>query len=152
MRGCSDGGRVASQCCRADNCSTGRSSSRRSAASTAPRARMVDQGNDSRMRSALSNGTFARSGFSIAMPIEDGPAILAVRPEALDLEAAEPGQARVHRVTDYGTHGLVDLGLPDGTRLKAMVSHPDMFQAGQGVVLKPRAVTAYRDKRQVYRS
>ena len=100
----------------------------------------------------VSNGTFARSGLSIALPIEDGQAILAVRPEALDLEAAEPGQAKVHRVTDYGTHGLVDLGLPDGTRLKAMVSHPDMFQAGQGVVLRPRAVTAYRDKRQVYRS
>ncbi|MBE7733571.1 ABC transporter ATP-binding protein [Devosia faecipullorum] len=93
----------------------------------------------------VSDGRFSRGGFTVPVPVGDGPAILAVRPEALDLEAAEPGQARVHRVTDYGTHGLVDLDLPDGLRLKAMVSHPDLFKPGQGALLKPRAIAAYRD-------
>ncbi len=100
----------------------------------------------------VSNGRFEHAGFAVDMPIADGPATLAVRPEALDLVASEPGTARVHRVTDYGTHGLVDLDLSDGTRLKAMVAHPDLFSAGQGVDLKPRAVSAYRDNARAYRS
>ncbi|MHA6298227.1 ABC transporter ATP-binding protein [Devosia sp. CAU 1758] len=100
----------------------------------------------------VSNGQFERAGFTVEMPIADGPATLAVRPEALDLVASEPGKARVHRVTDYGTHGLVDLDLSDGTRLKAMVAHPDLFSAGQGVDLEPRSVSAYRENARAYRS
>jgi len=99
----------------------------------------------------VANGVFTRPGMSVPLPVDDGPAILAVRPEALDIAAAEGGEARVHRVTDYGTHGLVDLDLGDGTRLKAMVSHPDLFQPGQNVHLTPRAVAAYRDNAQIYR-
>ena len=62
-----------------------------------------------------------------------------------------PDAAKVHRVTDYGTHGLLDCDLPDGTRVKAMVTHPDQFRPGQGVDLKPRAVAAYRDNAQMFR-
>ena len=97
-------------------------------------------------------GSFNHAGLSVPLPIPDGPAILAVRPEALDLQACDDAPAKVHRVTDFGTHGLVDLALPDGKRLKAMVSHPDLFKAGQGARLQPRSVMAYRDNRQVYRS
>ncbi len=71
---------------------------------------------------------------------------------ALALRAAEPGQARVHRVTDYGSHGMVDADLADGFRLKAMVPDPDHFRAGQGVDLAPSRVTLYRDDRRVWRS
>lgn len=98
------------------------------------------------------DGIFASDGLSVPVPVSDGAAMLAVRPEALDIEAAEPGQAKVHRVTDFGTHGLVDLDLPNRTRLKAVVSHPDLFRSGQGVQLKPRAIYAYRNNRQIYRS
>lgn len=102
---------------------------------------------------AVANGSFSRAGFSVPLPVADGAATLAIRPEALDLEAAsEAGHAKVHRVTDYGTHGLVDLELPDATRLKAMVAHPDMFAMGQAVTLKPRAVSAYRDNARIHRS
>jgi putative spermidine/putrescine transport system ATP-binding protein len=100
----------------------------------------------------VSNGTFSRGAFATPLPVGDGPATLAIRPEAIDLAQAEPGQARVHRVTDYGTHGLVDLDLTDGTRVKAMVSHPDLFAPGHGVALTPKAVAAYRDNKQIYRS
>jgi len=100
----------------------------------------------------VANGTFSRDSFSTPLALPDGPATLAIRPEALDLVAAEPGQAKVHRVTDFGTHGLVDLALPDGTRLKAMVSHPDLFATGQGVNLTPRAVAVYRNDKQILRS
>jgi putative spermidine/putrescine transport system ATP-binding protein len=101
----------------------------------------------------VSNGTFSRAGFSSPLPVADGPAILAVRPEALDIvPASGTGSAKVHRVTDYGTHGLVDLELPDGTRLKAMVPEARDWKAGQAVDLKPRAFAAYRDNAAIYRS
>nr|WP_314260528.1 ABC transporter ATP-binding protein [uncultured Devosia sp.] len=100
----------------------------------------------------VSNGVFSKAGFATRLPIGDGPATLAVRPEALDLTAtAGKAQGKVHRVTDYGTHGLVDFELGDGTRMKAMVSHPDLFTAGQGVNLAPRAIAAYRDGVVVHR-
>ncbi|MGI2035932.1 ABC transporter ATP-binding protein [Rhizobium panacihumi] len=100
----------------------------------------------------VSQGNFIRSGLAVPLPISDGPATLAIRPESLDLTISETPKANVHRVTDYGSHGLVDLDLADGTRLKSMVAHPDLFRAGQGVDLLPRAVAAYRDNQQIYRS
>ncbi|SFV31839.1 putative spermidine/putrescine transport system ATP-binding protein [Devosia crocina] len=100
----------------------------------------------------VAHGRFHRAGLSLDLPISDGPAILAMRPEALDLSLADQGQAVVHRVTDYGTHGLVDLDLPEAIRVKAMVDHPDRFSTGQSVNLAPRAVAAFRDGRQVFRS
>jgi putative spermidine/putrescine transport system ATP-binding protein len=99
----------------------------------------------------VSNGQFNGSGIDVPLPVSDGPATLAVRPEALDLVAADPGAAKIHRITDFGTHGLVDLDLKDGTRIKAMVSHPDLFSAGQGVNLQPKAIAAFRDNAQIYR-
>lgn len=100
----------------------------------------------------VSGGNFTHAGLTVPLPVSDGPATLAIRPEAVDLTASETPQASVHRVTDYGTHGLVDLDLPDGIRIKSMVAHPDLFRAGQGVDILPRAVTAFRDNRQIYRS
>ncbi|AUC12918.1 Iron(III)-transport ATP-binding protein sfuC [Rhizobium sp. UR51a] len=100
----------------------------------------------------VSGGNFMRAGFTFPLPVSDGPTILAVRPEAIDLATSETPEGSVHRVTDYGTHGLVDLDLTDGTRIKSMVSHPDMFRAGQWVRISPRSITAYRDNRPIYRS
>lgn len=101
----------------------------------------------------VANGVFSKAGYSTPLPVSDGPAILAVRPEALDLTVAGEGsQGKVHRVTDYGTHGLVDLELNDSTRVKAMVSHPDLFRAGQGVTLMPKAIAAYRDGVVIHRA
>ena len=59
--------------------------------------------------------------------------------------------ARIHRVTDYGTHAIVDLDLPDGIRLKSMVPGARHHAAGQPVDLVPGFVAAYRDDAVVYR-
>jgi putative spermidine/putrescine transport system ATP-binding protein len=97
-----------------------------------------------------SNGTFTRGPFSVPLQVGDGPATLAVRPEALGL--APGGMADIHRVTDFGTHGIVDVDLPDGFRFKAMVPEAREWKAGQKVDLKPRAFSAYRDNAVIYRS
>ncbi len=102
---------------------------------------------------AVAGGTFSRAGFSNPLPIGDGPATLAVRPEALGIVPARAtGTGKVHRVTDYGTHGLVDIELPDGTRLKSMVPEARDWKAGMPIDLKPRAFAAYRDNAVAYRS
>ena len=100
----------------------------------------------------VAGGTFTRTGFCLPLPISDGPATLAVRPEVLGLVGSNgSGVARIHRVTDYGTHAIVDVDLADGVRLKSMVPDARSFAAGQAVDLMPRAVAAYRDNAVVYR-
>ncbi len=98
----------------------------------------------------VSNGTFTRGPFSVPLAVGDGPATLAVRPEALGL--AQGSMAAIHRVTDFGTHGIVDVDLPDGHRVKAMVQEARDWKAGQTVDLKPRAFSAYRDNAVIFRS
>jgi putative spermidine/putrescine transport system ATP-binding protein len=102
---------------------------------------------------AVQNGTFKRPGFTATLPVSDGPATFAVRPEALGITAAfGDGSAKIHRVTDYGTHAIVDLDLPDDLRLKSLVPDARAWKAGQGVDLAPRAFAAYRDNAAIYRS
>jgi putative spermidine/putrescine transport system ATP-binding protein len=102
---------------------------------------------------AVLAGTFAHAGLAVPLKVADGPATLAVRPEALEiLPATDTGAAKIHRVTDYGTHAIVDVDLPDGLRLKAMTPDARIWQAGQPVTLKPRALAAYRDNAVLYRS
>jgi putative spermidine/putrescine transport system ATP-binding protein len=98
----------------------------------------------------VANGTFSRASFTVPLPVGDGPAILAMRPESITLAAGS--QATIHRVTDYGTHGLVDIDLPDGTRIKSMINDARAFEAGQSVDLKPSALAAYRDNAVIHRT
>lgn len=101
----------------------------------------------------VKDGTFSHSAFTIPLPISDGPVMFAVRPEALDIAPAEgEGAARVHRVTDYGAHAIVDLELADGIRLKAQVPEARDWTTNQPVDLKPQVFAAYRDDRAVFRS
>jgi len=101
----------------------------------------------------VKDNRFTHSNFSHPLPIADGPAIFAVRPEALTIApAGGEGTAKIHRVTDYGTHGLVDLELHDGTRYKSMVPEARDWRSGQPVTLTPRVYSAYRNNAVVYRS
>jgi putative spermidine/putrescine transport system ATP-binding protein len=102
---------------------------------------------------AVEGGTFCHTAFGIALPVSDGPVTFAVRPEALGIAAAAgSGAAKVHRVTDYGSHAIVDLELTDGIRLKAQVPEARDWTAGQPVDLLPHVFAAYRDNKAVYRS
>ena len=99
------------------------------------------------------DGAFSHAAFAMPLPVSDGPVIFAVRPEALGIEPAKgAGAAKVHRVTDYGAHAIVDLELADGLRLKAQVHEARDWKAGQPVDLTPHAFAAYRDNKVIYRS
>lgn len=98
----------------------------------------------------VENGRFLHADVAVDLPVADGPLTLAVRPEALDLVHQGGGKATIHRVTDFGTHGLVDLHLSDGTRVKCMVASPEPFNAGETVALNPRAFAAFRDNVKLY--
>ncbi|EYD75975.1 putative ATP-binding protein component of ABC transporter [Rubellimicrobium mesophilum DSM 19309] len=101
----------------------------------------------------VSSGAFRHPSIEVPMPVGDGPALLAVRPEALEIVPVSGGNiAQVHRVTDFGAHGIVDVDLADGLRLKAMVPDARAWHAGQSVAPIPRAFALYRDGRAVHRS
>ncbi|NDW00864.1 ABC transporter ATP-binding protein [Salipiger sp. PrR002] len=82
--------------------------------------------------------------FPLRATVTDGPVELAIRPEALSLRPARNTGARVHRVTDYGTHLLVDVDLPEGARIKAMCPPSARFEAGQEVALEATHVAIFR--------
>ncbi|SDH77237.1 ABC transporter ATP-binding protein [Alloyangia pacifica] len=82
--------------------------------------------------------------FAVRATVPDGPVELAIRPEALTLLPARGTGARVHRVTDYGTHLLVDVDLPDGGRLKAMCPPSARYEPGQEVALEAGHVALFR--------
>jgi putative spermidine/putrescine transport system ATP-binding protein len=101
----------------------------------------------------VSGGVFRHPGLELPVPVSDGPATLAVRPEALAVEAT-PGAAgaSIHRVTDFGAHAIVDMDLVDGLRLKAMVPDARAWRAGQPVTPVPQAFALYRNGGVLHRS
>src|SRR5690606_22227023 len=105
------------------------------------------------LEGGVANGRFVHSAFSVPVPVGDGPAVLAVRPEALAIApATDAPMATIHRVTDYGTHAMVDVELPDGERLKSMMPTADRWSAGQPVDLLPGAFALYRDDAVIHRT
>ncbi len=101
----------------------------------------------------IAGGAFSHSAFRVPVPVADGPAILSIRPEALEIVGAVgDGTGRIHRVTDFGTHAIVDIDLPDKLRLKSMVTEARDWSAGQAVDLRPRAFSVYRDDAVLHRS
>lgn len=101
----------------------------------------------------VSGGVFRHPGLVLPVPVSDGPATLAVRPEALEIvPAPDASGATVHRVTDFGAHAVVDIDLADGLRLKAMVPDARGWRTGQPLAPAPRAFALYRDGRAIHRS
>lgn len=98
------------------------------------------------------NGRFQHPDFPLPAPIADGPAILAVRPEALAVETGGGrGGARVHRMVDHGTHVMADIDLPDRTRLKALLPHQTLADGQDGVSVSVGRYALYRDNAVVHR-
>jgi putative spermidine/putrescine transport system ATP-binding protein len=109
-------------------------------------------GTMNQIEGTVTGGTFRDGAFSLPVAVGDGPAILAVRPEALGIKTTEASaNAIIHRVVDYGTHAIIDLDLPDGQRLKAMIPEARQWTARQPVRLSPGKYAIYRDGKAIHR-
>ncbi|UWU18768.1 ABC transporter ATP-binding protein (plasmid) [Rhizobium sullae] len=105
------------------------------------------------VRANIRNGISEHPDFPLAVPVEDGDAVLAFRPEALVLSPSKtPNTAIVHRSIDFGTHRIVDIDLADGARLKAMTP-PDVDWT-RGSLVEPTATAyfAFRDNKLIHQS
>jgi len=99
----------------------------------------------------VAGGQIRHPAFDAAAPVADGPALLAVRPEAVELQPGR-GAGRVHRVTDFGSHAVVEIDLPDAGRIKAL--RPDVPAAAPdtAVTILPRRYHLYREDRMIWSS
>jgi putative spermidine/putrescine transport system ATP-binding protein len=91
----------------------------------------------------VSGGRFRHGAVAVPAPVPDGPALLAVRPEALDI-AFGAGEGRLHRATDFGSHAVVEIDLPEGPRLKAQLPEAPTAPRGAQVSWYPRRYCLYR--------
>lgn len=96
-------------------------------------------------------GHFAHPALPVPVEAADGPAVLAIRPEALRLTPAAAAGARLRRITDFGTHLLAEVDLPDGPRLKAMLppGTPGLAPSGT-VTLAATDISLFRDGRALW--
>ena len=105
------------------------------------------------VESEIRDGICTHPLFGFSIPVANGPVMLAMRPEALTVHPASgAADAIVHRVTDFGTHKIVDIDLADGTRLKAMVAPGDMIRAGMTVAPSCSGFFAFRDNALIHQS
>jgi putative spermidine/putrescine transport system ATP-binding protein len=99
-------------------------------------------------------GHFSHPALPLPVQASDGPAVLAIRPEALRLAPATDAPARLRRITDFGTHLLVEIDLTSGPRLKAMLpagSAPDLAP-GSAVTLAASDISLFRNGRALWTS
>jgi putative spermidine/putrescine transport system ATP-binding protein len=94
----------------------------------------------------VAGGRFRHGAMVLDAPVPDGPALLAVRPEALAVGFGS-GEGRLYRVTDFGSHAVVEIDLPEGTRVKAHLPEAPVASAGTPVTVTLRRHTLYRDDR-----
>ncbi len=105
------------------------------------------------VESEIRNGVCMHPFFGFHIPVSDGPVTLAMRPEAIEVSPdGRPAIATVHRVTDFGTHKIVDIDLVDGTRLKAMAAPGEIIRAGMVVAFNCSHVFVFRDNALIHQS
>lgn len=100
----------------------------------------------------VKNGAFECQFLSVPAPIADGPARLAVRPEALKAVKTKDGPLSLHRVTDFGTHIELDIDAPNAKRLKSNVAPNEKHVVGGAIGLKTNEYAIYRDQNIAWRS
>jgi iron(III) transport system ATP-binding protein len=72
----------------------------------------------------------------VELAADDGPAMVALRPEDLDLEMVPEGPNRVVEVHYYGHDQLVTVELPSGARVRARLAADRRFPVGSAVLAR----------------
>jgi putative spermidine/putrescine transport system ATP-binding protein len=111
-------------------------------------------GSMNRLPGSVEAGRFRHGALELPLEgVPDGPAELAVRPEHLVVRAAPGGgAASLRRLTDYGTHRIIDLETSEGARLKAQVADGADLPQGPGLQLEPTAWAVFRNDQVIARS
>lgn len=105
------------------------------------------------IKSTVRNGRFEHTDLGLPMPIADGEATLAIRPEQLVLTATRDETSPVvTRFVDFGSYHLVDVQLSDGNRLKVMTDSTSHWRKGDRVAVLVSSYTAFRDQQLAYTS
>ncbi len=98
----------------------------------------------------VERGRFRHANLEVAVPVPDGEGLLAIRPEALGLRPG-PGGGQVHRMTDYGSHVVVEVTGDAGQRFRALMAADPGLPPGAPVRLAPSQATLYRDNAVAWR-
>lgn len=99
----------------------------------------------------ISGGRITHPAFTATAEATDGPALLAVRPEAIGLHVGH-GAGRLRRTTDFGSHAVVEVDLPDGTTVKALLPGPPGVRAGTPLTIVPLRYHLFRGDRVIWAS
>lgn len=101
----------------------------------------------------VKGGRFRHPALEANAPISDGPARLAVRPEALRAtpDGAAHRSAVLHRATDFGTHVQLDVEVAGGHRIKSMAPPGTRIAVDTAVNLRTENHAYFRDGRAVWR-
>lgn len=83
--------------------------------------------------------------FPVRARIENGPAELAIRPEAIRLHPRKGTGARIRQRTDFGTHLLMDITLADGAALKVLCPPDCALAVGEEVAPQASRMDVFRD-------
>lgn len=99
------------------------------------------------------SGRFHHPDMNVPVPLNDGPATLAIRPEDVVLTATRDNTAAVvTRSVDFGSYHLVDVQLADCHRMKAMTAPNSRWRKGDRVAVLVNSYTVFRDQHLAYLS
>ena len=75
---------------------------------------------------------------AVPVGVADGPAVVLLRPEDLEVVEAAHGPGRVVHAEYHGHDRLVSVALPSGTRVRVRVAAGQQLSGGEAVVLRAR--------------
>ncbi|KQW42149.1 MULTISPECIES: ABC transporter ATP-binding protein [unclassified Ensifer] len=103
----------------------------------------------------VSSGVMDAAGFRVKVPLPDGEATLAVRPEKLAI-AAQGGHtsasAKITRVVHFGAYRTVEATTDGVNRVKIHADTETVLEPGQEIFVDPVHFSVFKDGHDVFRS
>ncbi|WP_084639916.1 ABC transporter ATP-binding protein [Kaistia adipata] len=94
----------------------------------------------------VQGGMLRAATIELPVPVADGPATLALRPEDIVLQRRNDGRgAQVTRVTDFGTHLSIEVGTLNHEKLRISAQPETGWAPGMAADVLPRRFAVYRN-------